>query len=350
VPKAPAHLDVLRRLPFVKGLRFKEAARGPDQRFDGALEIRAPSGTFRFLVEEKRSFLTRESVNELIARLERLPGPKQYVILFAPYIARPMADTLIAKKVAFVDLAGNISLNLGNSYHWTEFGNKEKTALKVCYPTSPAPVQLLILYLTKPESLSWSVRQLATEIDVRHAWIAVARKELQAEGLLAPVGASGRLQPTRAKKQYKLGATEKVLNRIREGYNKLLRPKIKLGQFRYQEKTPDAFLERLAAEPGIRPYALTGAPAVKILQRYYTAPEVPIFCYQPTQAIVDRLRLLPDREGPVTLLRPFGNVVFGEERSPHRLAPPCLIYAELFESTDLRAHEAAEQLRREFLT
>ena len=62
-----------------------------------------------------------------------------------------------------------------------------------------------------------------------------------------------------------------------------------------------------------------------------------------------QLRLLPDRQGPLVLMRAFGEVVFGEEVSSIRLARRWLIYAELLNAEDPRAHEAAVEFRREFL-
>jgi hypothetical protein len=59
----------------------------------------------------------------------------------------------------------------------------------------------------------------------------------------------------------------------------------------------------------------------------------------------------------VALLRAFGDVVFWEERERRLLAPPWLIYSELFANTgaelravgDPREHEAAEELYSKFL-
>jgi len=47
------------------------------------------------------------------------------------------------------------------------------------------------------------------------------------------------------------------------------------------------------------------------------------------------------------LLRAFGEVVFWQERDNHMLAPPWLIYSELLNSNDPRAHEAARELQQE---
>jgi len=60
--------------------------------------------------------------------------------------------------------------------------------------------------------------------------------------------------------------------------------------------------------------------------------------------------LLPDRSGPITLLRAFGELVFWRQVSSWMVAPPWLVYSELMNADDPRAHEAALELRREFLT
>jgi hypothetical protein len=66
--------------------------------------------------------------------------------------------------------------------------------------------------------------------------------------------------------------------------------------------------------------------------------------------IRSKLRLIPDKAGPLIFLRSFGTVPFWRETVPFPVAHPCLIYAELMYSPDARAHEAAEELKREFLS
>ncbi len=116
-----------------------------------------------------------------------------------------------------------------------------------------------------------------------------------------------------------------------------------LGTFRPAEKTAESFLNRLRKEPppAFR-YSLTGGPAADLLQHFYRGEEVTLFVKPSTRSIAQQLRLLPDRHGPVTLLRAFGEIVFWQERRHHTLAPAWLIYAELLSSSDPRAHEAAQ--------
>jgi hypothetical protein len=61
------------------------------------------------------------------------------------------------------------------------------------------------------------------------------------------------------------------------------------------------------------------------------------------------LRILPDKSEPLIFLRSFGAVPFWRDTGPFPLAPPWLIYSELMYSSDPRAHEAAEEIKREFL-
>ena len=53
-------------------------------------------------------------------------------------------------------------------------------------------------------------------------------------------------------------------------------------------------------------WSLTGAAAAYQLQHYYKAPEIPLFIETVTDKVSRRLRLLPDKNGPITLLRPLG--------------------------------------------
>jgi hypothetical protein len=185
--------------------------------------------------------------------------------------------------------------------------------------------------------MAWSVRRLESVAGISKSKAAQARKELVAEGLLKRTGT-----------EYQLGPKNLLAERLTSGYADVLRPKLLLGRFRFAEKDTDTFLKRLnnTTSRGIR-YALTGGPAADFLQHFYHGPEVPLFV-EPfsRKQISQELRLLPDRSGPVILLRAFGEVVFWQQRDHHMLAPPWLIYVELLNSDDPRAQEAAKELQQ----
>ena len=337
----PESLDLLRRVPFVRSLRYTPFHEGSDLQWDGRLELRTPQGLFHLVVEAKRSYVTRSAVSQLLAWLHHLPtGRAQGIMLLARHIPRPAAERLIEEKINFADDAGNVHVALGNTYNWTVIGMAAPAPTSKRRATSPAELQLLFQFVTHPDSLNWPVRRLESAAGISKSRVAQARRQMADEGLLVRKG-----------KRYQLGPTNLLADRLVAGYAQILRPKLILGRFRAPEATPEAFLTRLRqdAPSGLR-YALSGGLAADFLQHFYHGTEVPLFLTPWARNVAQQLRLLPDRDGPVTILNAFGEVVFWEERAHHMLAPPWLVYAELLCSNDPRAHEAARELRREFLS
>jgi hypothetical protein len=332
--------QVLQGLPFVQRLRYLPPVNNKDLGYDGELDIKTPTGTFRLPVEIKRSFLTQSAISQFLGWLEhRANQSPERAILLARYIPRPVADRLLDAKVNFADDAGNVHLELGNRYNWTVIGKPAPQAASDRRAVSPAQIQLLFQFATNPDSIAWPVRRLESAAGIGKSSVASVRQQLLEEGLLVRRGAG-----------YQLGEARLLRDRLVSGYAQVLRPKLSQGRFRSQIKDGELFLAGLhdRASSALR-YALTGARAAFVLQKFYRSPDISLFVEAPYRTLPQTLRLLPDREGPITILRAFGEVVFWEEREHRLLAPPWLIYAELCASLDPRAHEAADELYSRFL-
>jgi len=102
------------------------------------------------------------------------------------------------------------------------------------------------------------------------------------------------------------------------GYSQILRPKLILGRFRSPERDISDFLQRLPAALERSPpaFAVTGGPAAELIQHFYRGPELPLFLRDSSPTVQQRLRLLPDRQGPIVILRAFGEMVFGRKYPP----------------------------------
>jgi hypothetical protein len=338
--REPEPLHFLRRLPFIRSLKYRPVRQGCDLAWAGKLDIRTPQGVFHFAAAAKPSHLTRSSVSQLVAWLQQLPKARaEGILLLAGHIPRGAAESLIEANVNFADDAGNIHLAPGKTYNWTVIGNPAPSRESARRPTSRAELQLLFQFVTHPDSLDWPVRRLESAAGVGKSRVAQARSQMIEEGLLVRVG-----------NRFRLGPANLLAERLVSGYAQVLRPKLVIGRFRAAEAAPEAFLARLRRDlpPGLR-YALSGGQAADLLQHFYHGPEVSIFVAPWGRDVAQRLRLLPDRDGPITVLNAFGEAVFWQERGQHMLAPPWLIYAELLRSNDARSHEAAAELRREFL-
>jgi hypothetical protein len=295
----------------------------------------------------KRSYLDRSMVNAVIGQIqgERKAargggGPSVTngeTLLLAPYLATPTAKSFIDAGISFADEVGNIHLALGDEYNWTVIGERKPPKPSESERMTPAAVQLLFQFAVNPESVHWTVRDLAVAVGLSKSKVAELRLQFAHEGVFTAQGA-----------ERSPDATREVKDRLVSGYNQILRPKLVLGRFRYQEPSVDQFVARLTRDAAAQkiPYALTGGPAADAMQHFYRSSEVPVFLNAEHHRA---LRLLPDRTGPVVLLKPFGSLVYWREFEGKMVAAPWLVYAELLNGSDPRAREAAEEIRREYL-
>ena len=332
-------------MPFVRRLRLIPVKPG-DGNSSGVLEITTPRGKHLLPLIVKRSYLDRSTVNAVIGQIQSerkaaKDGGKSVSngepLVLARYVAVPTAKSFIDAGISFADEVGNIHLALGDEYNWTVIGERKPPKAPESERITPAAVQLLFQFATSPESASWTVRDLAAAIGLSKSKVAELRLQFAHEGIFAAHGV-----------EKSSGITRELRDRLISGYSHILRPKLLIGRFRYEEPSVDQFVARLSREAAAQkiPYALTGGPAADTMQHFYRSAEVPVFLDAKWQR---SLRLLPDRTGPVMLFRPFGNLVYWREFEGKMVAPPWLVYAELLTGSDPRAREAAEEFRQEYL-
>jgi len=342
---AEPQFDQIRAVPFVRRLRLVPAKSG-DRNASGVLEITTPRGKHRLPLIVKRSYLDRSMVNAVIGQIQgerkaaKRGGPtvtKGETLVLAPYLATPTAKSFIDAGISFADQVGNIHLALGDEYSWTVIGERKPPKPPQSERMTPAAVQLLFQFAVNPESANWTVRNLAAHSGLSKSKVAQVRLQFARKQMFTAQGSA--TSPD---------ASRDLRDRLVSGYNQILRPKLVLGRFRYQEPSVEQFLARLTNDAAAQkiPYALTGGPAADAMQHFYRSSEVPVFLDAEHHRA---LRLLPDRTGPVVLLKPFGDLVYWREFEGKMVAPPWLVYAELLNGSDPRAREAAEELRQEFL-
>jgi hypothetical protein len=332
------YLEKLREIEFVKALRFAGSPGQSDIGIDGVLTIETPRGKFAFSVEHKNSYLDRTVLNAFIVQAKHYAG-KRPLLLFARYIPRPSADRLVQSGVNFLDQMGNIHLALGDNYVRTVLGNKEAARAIDSKSVTPTKVQLLFT-LAGEEKRDWTVRELAEASGVSKSNVAKLRRQMIDQGILQKNGS-----------MFDLRYWTRLEDDMIRGYEQVLRPKLLFNRFRSEEKTTDLALGKLRThliEHSVR-WSLTGGAAAYQLQRFYKGADLVLFVENPTQEMARQLRLLPDKEGTITLLRAFGTLPFWRKADGNVIAHPWLIYAELMRSADPRAHEAANELRGEFL-
>lgn len=339
--KLVPYLDIIRALDFVKGLELKQVVSQRDLGLDGLMTIATPSGKFSFGIEQKGSYLDRTLLHAIIGQARTYQQSSQRpLLLLARYIPQISAEALIENGVNFVDRIGNMHLVLGSNYARTVIGKKEPSGIREAKTVTPTVMQLLFTFAACEQAQGWSVRELAKASGVSKSNVAKIRHQLVEKGLLQ-----------KARGAFKIRDLKHLEQELLRGYGEVLRPKLLINRFRAAESSTERVLERIARaldDLSVR-WSLTGGPAAYELQYFYRGTEIPLFINTFSDTTVRHLRLLPDAQGPITLLRSFGTVTYWKEIGGKTLAHPWLIYAELMHSPDPRAHEAAEELKGKFL-
>lgn len=333
-------LEHLGHLPFVQSVSVTRHPRGAGMAMDGEVHISTAAGTFSFDLLVKRSYLDRAVTNALIIedQARRNSGHAKPLFLFARYTPRPTAERLAKAGVNFLDASGNIHIRIGPNFYALVLGRRE--TLRTTKDLNRTEAQVLFAVAAEPQAANSPVRDLATIAGVSKSRAAAARRKLLEDHILQRAGRS-----------FRITNPSLLQERLLHGYTHILRPRLIIDRFRSPEEDPNEFVRRaqktLAATN--TPWALTGGPAAYALQHFYRGRETPLFLEGLTRTIQQELRILPDRNGPIIILRPFGSIVVWRKIDSVPVAHPWLIYAELMNSQDPRAHEAAEELRREFL-
>lgn len=331
----------LRELPFIRDVRI---AWEPDRRardVDALITLRTPRRAFTLGLEVKRTFLDRTAASALIAEHLRLQRDHRLPLLLAArYVPRPTGERLAGAGVNFIDRAGNIHLTLGDDHQILVLGRREAPPAPLSRRPSPALIQLLFVLLAEPASAGWSVRALGAAAGVGRTAAASARQRLVADRVLGHRGGT-----------YDVVDRKRLVAQFVDGYARILRSHLLAGRFRSPAPRPGLLLERLGrlANRSDLTWAVTGAPAAYALQHFYRDDEIPVFTAALPSDVRRELRLVPDREGPVVLLRAFGDYCAWRQVDRVWVAHPWLVYAELVHRGEPRALEAAGQIREEFL-
>jgi hypothetical protein len=134
--------------------------------------------------------------------------------------------------------------------------------------------------------------------------VAKVENQLVARGILRK-SASG----------FSLHDDAQLAEELLRGYESALRSKILIGRFRSPVRGVEDMLSNVReafSEQSVR-WAVTGGPAAYALQRFYQRVELPVFVDSFDDQIPGKLRIIPDKAGPLIFLRSFGTVRSGEK-------------------------------------
>jgi len=329
-------VERLRELPFVKEITLRQDVDRPGGRVDGVIRVVTTTTTKDYVIEAKRTHLTRTVVQGVIARAARY-APTPW-ILFAPHVGRPLAHLLAEQDVNFVDLAGNCRLRVNREHFGMIEGRPPERRPQEGRGIGVPGLQILFAILVRPALLKAPVRTLAEAAGVAKATAADRLAQLREQGVVFELNREKRLADPR-----------RILDQWLRGYETQVRPRLLIGRYRTQDRDPDALEQRIEQELGddLR-WGWGGGAAAYRLTRYYHGPDTTVHL-QPAPGIdiLKRLRALRANDGPLILLRAPGPIAF--EGDQPRTVNPLLVYTELLFTGDRRAREAADMVQGKYL-
>ena len=329
-------MQAIRGLPQSKIEFFLKKVSGP---FSGTFRLSGPWGESYYYLKVVTQ-LNPTVLDLVLHQIKTSPAPTGATpLLISHYISPKLAVKLKKAGVEYVDCAGNLYLNRMPLY--IEIGGQKHA------PKAPgadklfrtAGLKLIYLFLRNRQAVNATYRVLADDAGIALGAIGNLFSELEKRDNLF-LG-DGRRE---------LAAVEELLQRWQLGYLETLRPKLFLQRCKPAQTIDLAQLPERLKELGDGKQVLIGGELGAALLSSNFAPESAVLYVKPEQQLkmMLQLNLLPDPDGNITLLQPFGRQCSWTGWQPEglTLADPLLTFAELSGNT---TDQVADKLYRQYL-
>lgn len=328
-PNGQTEQDILEacvaRLHDIPGLRAHLVERETlSQRLrpDAILHVERGGMTQPYAVE----CLLRPTLESARLRRNRRSDPALPLLLCLQGAPRRLTETLRREGQEFVDTAGNMFLDGPAGLVWVQ-GRVGPKRPGIAAQPGVAGLKLVSVLLRRPTAAECTYRELAESAGISLGAVGGIFAFLRAQGFLRGPGRQ-------------LERVRDLLALWEQGYAQQLRPRLLQGTFR---PLPGRELSELAHRAELEPqhYRIGGELGAAMLLGGHHPSTAAVHIRTSWREAAAHLRLQPDAEGPVTLLRAFGT---DTEGTPPGLAHPLFLRAELLLDPGRRLGRMAEVL------
>ncbi|MBZ5857535.1 type IV toxin-antitoxin system AbiEi family antitoxin [Flavihumibacter profundi] len=271
--------------------------------------------------------------------LERMETRKEVNwLIISQYIPRPLKDELKGLGVNYIEASGNCFVRHGGLYLY--INDQQVTEVRIPEQGKlwkAAGLKFLFVVLQNTEMINATYRSLAKTSGIALGNIGPLIEELKNGGYVK-TDKNGNLF---------LENTSQLQKKWVEMFASVLRPKLKLGTFRFLGA--EGVKTDWKNDPAL--HFLWGGEAAGALLTNNLRPEkFAIYSSYPKIQLMKELKLIPDEHGSLELMEMF----WDEEELKHagkdlNTVPPLLAYAELATSLDSRNRETAEKIKVRYL-
>lgn len=315
--------------------RILHASEGKKPSYDAIIEISRGKQSYILEVDVKTEVRTA-ALSNIISRQKDANGK---LLMVAMYIPAPMKNALKTHGISYIEGSGNCYIETGGLYVYVS--DQKSAPLKVIEDTklwAASGMKFLFAILMDQELLNTSYRNIAYTAGVALGNIGSFINEMKRDGYVT-LG-------TRQKQETLLLENRTILTeKWADMYRTILRPKQLVGKFRYNNNEERSNWHNKVA-PDLRIY--WGAETAGAILTNYLSPQIyTIYSNEDRFALMKTLKIVPDQNGEVELLRPFWNEeVFSTNGDT---VPPLLAYAELISSFDSRNRETAMRIKEKYV-
>jgi len=321
----------LMELAFVEDVRIEVH---PDPDVDLAVVLETPAGPVGLRGEWSASHLSKTGVRAL---LSQLGSDASGWILLAPHIGRPVGESLREAGLNYVDASGNCFVALGDGYMATVEGRRAAQT-GGAKGVRAAGARVLFALLAEQDLLSASLRAIGD---------AAAASRQAALGAVDRLERGGEIRRDGRRRAWLPGGRRSAFDRWLGEYDTALRPWLDLGRYRTRDPRPEATEALLTPLTARGACWLGGLAAGYRLVEHYRGHGTVAHVRGSAKALAHEVRALKDPSGELTLLRVPCELA--TEGAVEGTIHPLLVYAEMVQTRDERALEAASMVRRRFL-
>lgn len=253
------------------------------------------------------------------------------LILLADYITPKAKELLRINNIPYVDTAGNIFLRNQNMYILVQTNKTNRKALKThTRAFNKAGLKVVYQFLREPAFLNKPYRFIGEQAKVTIATVGVVLKDLLKENYIVQLN----------DKEYRFENKEQLFREWVKEYNRNLRPKLMTRKYRWLNKNEDWRKLKLPNKT-----YWGGANAAEKLTAYLIADKTEIYTALPFEKVMKALRLIPDKDGEVSLTEMF----WSEQKGNAELVDPILVYADLLNDPNTRYLETANIIYKNYV-
>lgn len=299
---------------------------------DAILHLRMPDGRSigPFAVEIKRR-LDRANLGQILLQTPRTGLP---TLIATEYVNPRMAETLNARNIPFIDIAGNALINADDVFVYVTGKKVPKDERQARPPTRAfrtTGLKLILALLNDQPLLNAKYREIAEVTGVALGTITNVFNDLEDLGYLQTVGNHRRLRKL-----------DDLVHKWADAYIETTREKLVIGRYAGPPATqwPTIDLAQLGAWWG-------GEIAAAKITEYLRPETTTLYVTPPAGRLQAKLGLQKDPKGNVELLEAFWAPKMNITRKD--CAPYIVVYADLLAIGDDRTIETARMLYEKYI-